>query len=589
MAGRSDIQASAGIDLKDFEAQITTLVQRVDSIEGHAAKASEGIKKIGESVGVASKAVETFKSVLGALGVGLGLGAILNAGKNILTFGADIKDSSAIAQLSTTQFQRLRAELGRFIDVKDAEKTIQGVAASLRDARNENPETIEQFKNLGITWRELSNPATDARTIIESLSSSYTQAGDKTEWLRLATNMFGTEFLKLVPALQQGGDALHQIGEDANVASSELVDAAKQGQIAWDSFLVSVKTKALDAVAGVHNISNAWKNVATQGNQTPQEREAYTHPKLDPDIQEIFESDADFKERQAQNRNTSRFASHPIPIVGTDDSANPIDQSPLKPKSLQDILNPFGSVSNSPVDPNADENRSENLLSIQGELSDKEAKRTVQLQSQIDLLKAEEESYRAQAKIQEQLGKHQEAQASLIKANAAFISRDTLAFQANQEQKIAEIQLDALDARLNGEDRLSKILEVQAKWEDKIAQARREGKNDLAATYTTAMNLQLLQVDVALYAMTPAQRAAMHRQENRDRRLRDKAQTNRDKATGFIGPKQPGSENYGAYGYESTIRDFNQRTPRWDGPPAQPPVIQTLQVGVVQAGVIQPK
>jgi hypothetical protein len=528
---RNDVQATAGLDLSNVEAGLKILVERLDALESHASKASEGVEKIATSATVATKALDGFKTVLNALGISFGVAAVVDLGKKFFSLGADIKYSSETAQLGIEQYQRLKQELTGFVGADEAEKSIQGIASALREARNQNPEVIQQFRNLGISWEELSNPATDAKTIIESLATSYQQASDKTEFLRKATNFFGEDFLKLVPALEQGGEALNKIGNEATVASTKIVDAAVRGQQQWEKFGQWLQSTFFQTVDQATTKFEKMVNDAKSAAGVVSNLRNIPQGPLRPAESGILVSGASAEINQVSTGNQGELFSpqgtDQTPKVGTDKAglspagipksgaAQGVDPlggprriggDTLTPSLITDALK----LANSQADQGA------NLLEVQEKLNDAEAHRNVTLKSQLDLLDAEQKSYSDQAAILEKLGDHLGAQAALIKANESAITRSNLEFQAGQESISSQYELGILQLRLEGQNHLASVAEIEAKWQGKIAVALREQKGYLVDQYTTAENLEIIQATAVLYQQSNATAQAAITQSVKD-------------------------------------------------------------------------
>lgn len=500
----TDAAGTMGLDISDWEKKIDLLIRQEKQFEAMAAKMGTSVKvvkdaftklakeqekqqkeqeKSNKQVGIGTKAFNLLTKAAAAFGIAFTIGAAVQFGRAILSFGKNTSDAAKTSDLSSESFQRLRSSLMKFVDTEDASQAIGVLAKTLRDAKNEVPDAQRKFKALGVEFGELKDKGFDTKAAMERLAEGYANASNKTEYLRRVSEVFGDDLArKLEPALASGGKALKAYGASATVAKDDILDLSKEGELALGRLADSTKRLTLSLAGLTFSKLPSWLSQhigdTLYGPQSPN-----TH---------------------ASNR-----------------SAPDAPATPAAPNVAEKAL--------------ADAQKSR--LDFETDIARVESKRDLTLSSELDILDAQIKLAQQNAVIARDQGQEMEEQVELAKIRNAELAQANLLFQRGQELLAATSQTRAIEFQITGQERLAKLEEMRASYAGRIADAERVGNDELSRQLHIQQAISELAQRAAMHARTPQQRAEENREARKlARELR--AQATREREGGKTGEYQ---------------------------------------------------
>ena len=218
---------SAALTGKQLQAAGAQAAEAAEKMEKLGMEVPAGLKKIAteaenakQKTGGFTDVMTTMKGVLGSLGIGLSIGAVVSFGKAILETADSLSNMSAKTGIGVESLQRLQqiaAPSGNTIDqVASAVNRFQkGIAEG-------SPATIKALNDIGISFNEIRHQSPEAQFI--AIAKGIQEIQDPAEQARIAMEIFGKAGAELLPTLKADIDKLAA----ATVVMSE--DSVK----AWD-------------------------------------------------------------------------------------------------------------------------------------------------------------------------------------------------------------------------------------------------------------------------------------------------------------------------------------------------------------------
>lgn len=487
-----DIMGKMGLDISNFEKQIQLAIKSLDKLNQTSSKTDARVKNIEAGANVAAKALSGLSKVAGLLGFGFGASQLLNFGKSLLSFSKNIDDSSRSADLGAESYQRVKSALQNFVSADDASSAISDLSKTLREAREGSVEAIEKLDALGVSMDEIQDPATNAKTLVEKLSTNYVNAADKTEYLQRASAIFGDDLArKLVPALEVGGQKLHEMGGAATVASDATIKAGKEGELAMERWGMAVKEWSLYAIGWWDNlIKKTFQYISVHKKAVSMFIEIASQipglgfaVKTGKKIGDSFSTDFDDQQlinpaipKKGSNKSndlkpdsSQGFAApdagasgggvsyYPFPFMGSDSSGGGGTSSKKDPvKQVKDYKDAVKDV-----------------LPAMKALAEAESKRTLGMKYQLDAMEAQKRLLNDQALIAERAGKTNEAAA--LRSQISGISLEGLEMRAAQH----DLSPREKAAQFNEQRKRERSLRAQARREMQSNQAALRNKGKL--------------------------------------------------------------------------------------------------------------
>lgn len=235
------VQAELRLGIRDFKANLDRATQEV--------RKSAGTMKT-ESAGVGMSLADGIKGALPALSF-----AALGAGiKAAFNQADDIADLSLKLQESAESIQKVdyAAQLaGSNVDqVADAMIKLERALGDV-----ENKKAAEALANLGFSADELARMSLDEKMI--ALSDAFEKARASGTGVNDIQALLGRSSAELIPLLEQGGEALRGMFEDAPVVAEETIQQMAEINDQFDAMILKGKSFAVEAVGGFAGMNQA--------------------------------------------------------------------------------------------------------------------------------------------------------------------------------------------------------------------------------------------------------------------------------------------------------------------------------------------
>lgn len=207
---RKDLRAVA----KAHEAEQKKMV--ADAKQAAHARTAAQAESIAQIRGAAGE-------LAGALGLSVGIGSLVSAGKAAIDFASNLKDSSEALGVNVEVLQELNHAFGQ--SGSNAETTAKGIKSlseSLTQAKGGNEKLIETFADLGVTWEQINTLTPDE--VIMRIAASSTEAHDPAKRLNDIIDVMGRSGFKMAAGLNGGAEALRNLRKEAAKLSAEETD-----------------------------------------------------------------------------------------------------------------------------------------------------------------------------------------------------------------------------------------------------------------------------------------------------------------------------------------------------------------------------
>jgi hypothetical protein len=176
-------------------------------------------------------------------GAATALAALAVSGWNSLS---TLSDNASAAGITASQYQKLVSAAN---SVGVSTQTLQsglsklsGVMVDLSSGEGANYE--KELNKIGLSYKDLQG--LDSEEAFKKISTAMASCSDETTRLEVAQSLFGTELgNKIIPLIEQGGDAINDLEDSASSATDEEIQAAKEATTA-----ISEIKNALTTVAG---------------------------------------------------------------------------------------------------------------------------------------------------------------------------------------------------------------------------------------------------------------------------------------------------------------------------------------------------
>jgi len=192
----------------------------LNRLDGQITAANKKIANMGRRMNSdISKAARSINTALSTLGVGIGVGAIVGFGKEILALGGKINDFSIQAGIGTDAFQTLSA-VGRESGVTN-EQIVQSftrMGVTIQEAAEGSKTAVESLAKLNLTAAGLK--ALRPEEQFEAIAISISQATDKEKAFNAALEVLGA---KTAPKLRE---VLARLGAEGFDKLRDSVSAA---------------------------------------------------------------------------------------------------------------------------------------------------------------------------------------------------------------------------------------------------------------------------------------------------------------------------------------------------------------------------
>lgn len=192
-------------------------------------KATEGA---GTSTRVMAGGVDTGWAAVsrfaGALGIGLGVGALVSFGKSVFDTASNVGDMADKLGVSAEFTQRMSYVAGQSGTTIDAFGTAISKMNVLLSAGEDS--TIEALKKVGLSFADVR--AKKPEEAFLAIAESIRKIPDPMLQSEMAYRLFGKAFQELMPAIKGG---IEEVAAQTTVMSDETVRRLKAAQDTWES------------------------------------------------------------------------------------------------------------------------------------------------------------------------------------------------------------------------------------------------------------------------------------------------------------------------------------------------------------------
>lgn len=203
----------------------------------------------------AAKGAETFtkglavaQNVLGAFGIALSVGAVVNFGKELFKTTAAIADTSKVLGVGIEALQAYRAAAVRTgEDIASVDTALRFFIRAIGEANESSGTQRKAFEALGLTARDL---AGGTESSLPKVSRALLDIRDEGERARLMTVLFSRSGQEVVTMLEDWSDPaiIRRMKDLGLVIDEDLVKRADEADARWQVFWMQFKVGAVNAV-----------------------------------------------------------------------------------------------------------------------------------------------------------------------------------------------------------------------------------------------------------------------------------------------------------------------------------------------------
>lgn len=248
--------------------------QSVDSLGGgldelagaFGIRVPDGVKKMVDAMGSADSSIGiTSAGIVGAIGaIVVAAKSLVDAIANAAALADDINTLSVQLGLTTDDIQELQYAASLVdVELSDLQTAANKTVSAMRQASEGNEEYVKTFQRLGVQIRDNDGSLRNYNDVLYDLLEAVGKESDETQKAIDAQLLFGKSWQSLNPILQDGGENLKKIRQEAHevgaVMDGEALDslnsfndALDRMQKGWSSFWNKI-------AAGIANPSNAFK------------------------------------------------------------------------------------------------------------------------------------------------------------------------------------------------------------------------------------------------------------------------------------------------------------------------------------------
>jgi phage-related minor tail protein len=175
-------------------------------------------------------------------GTASALAALTVAGWNSLS---TISDNAAAAGITASQYQKLVSAANSVgVSTQTLQSSLSKLSGVMVDLSSGNGADYEKELNkIGLSYKDLAGM--DSEEAFKAISTAMASCTDETTRLEVAQSLFGTELgNKIIPLIEQGGDAISDLEDNASSATDEEIQAAKEATTALSEMKNSLTTIA---------------------------------------------------------------------------------------------------------------------------------------------------------------------------------------------------------------------------------------------------------------------------------------------------------------------------------------------------------
>jgi len=227
---------------------------------------------VGSTMSSISRSVAVATSVLGALGLGLGVAMFARMVKGSLEAQDQLSKMSQKVGVSVEALAGLKhaAELSGF-GIESLQKGLKTLASQMFDAQSGLLESKRNFSSLGLEITNTDGTLKATDKLMVEVADKFAKMNDGALKTALAVKLFGKAGLDLIPMLNQGSAALAEMIAEGQRLNPVTTESAKQAEIFNDQMSRVVKTGqalgvslAVDVLPWVSDVSSAMAEAAKE-------------------------------------------------------------------------------------------------------------------------------------------------------------------------------------------------------------------------------------------------------------------------------------------------------------------------------------
>ncbi len=184
-----------------------------------------------QAKGLAKNFRAGLTSVLGKLGIGIGLGAFVSAFQSLLDKADSLQTTADRLKTSTDFFQRwVNGAASAGVATETSEAALKTYTKTLGDARRGNKEAARNFESLGVAIDNSLSP----EELINPIADALASIRDPAERAAAAARLFGDEGADMLAALKDGAAGFERLRASAHgIISQEDLDHLNDTAKLW--------------------------------------------------------------------------------------------------------------------------------------------------------------------------------------------------------------------------------------------------------------------------------------------------------------------------------------------------------------------
>jgi hypothetical protein len=229
------------------DADIKRLGRELQSLRKEATDSRKAVQGLSESF---LSVVKTGKQLLGALGIGTSLKALADG--FLATAGAmdDLADSAQKVGVAAEDLQKLRyAAKFSGVGAQELDTALKQLNKTLVEGRNANTDAAKALKQMGV---DAGGSTLDA---VAKIADEFAELPDGATKTARAMELFGRTGADLIPLLNEGGDAIREMGDElertGGLLSTETLQAANDFNNNMDKLGTTLGAVKSSIVAGM--------------------------------------------------------------------------------------------------------------------------------------------------------------------------------------------------------------------------------------------------------------------------------------------------------------------------------------------------
>ncbi len=235
-------------ELQRFGAQAQEAIAKMKAIGVDVPKNVQGIADAAKNAtswfGKMGSALQTATGLLGGLGISVGVGAIVSAGKAALDYADTLTKLADKTGISTTALQRLQAVAGP--SGNTLEDVVSAVNKFQKNITTGNVDALLAITKLGLSFDALKKLSPDEQFF--QIAKAIQSIKDPAEQTTIAMQLFGKGGAEVLPTLKADVDKLKdstfQMSEESVKALDDLGDAFGR----WGSSSINVMGEVLGEI-----------------------------------------------------------------------------------------------------------------------------------------------------------------------------------------------------------------------------------------------------------------------------------------------------------------------------------------------------